>query len=53
MRILCLLALFIIAILEIGPIPITPLVLMWIVLFLPAWFFNLVMRIYDHKQGRH
>jgi len=49
MRILCLLALIIISVLEIGPIPMTPLLLIWIVLFRPVWFFNLVIRIYGHK----
>ncbi len=49
MRILCLIVLAIIAILEIGPIPMTPLVLIWIVLFRPAWFYDLVLKIYKKK----
>ncbi len=53
MRILCLLALIIIVILEIGPIPITGLLLMWVVLFRPIWFYNLVMAIYDNPSRKH
>lgn len=48
MRILCLVVLGIITILEIGPLPITGLLLIWIVLFRPKWFFELVMKIYDN-----
>jgi len=47
MRILCLLVLILISIFEIGPIPITPLVLIWIVMFRPVWFYEVVVRIYD------
>jgi hypothetical protein len=47
MRILCLLALIIISIIEIGPIPITPILLIYVVLFRPAWFYELVVKIYD------
>jgi hypothetical protein len=49
MRIACLLILVIIAVLEISPVPITPLVLIWIVLFRPSWFYNLVLKIYEKK----
>jgi hypothetical protein len=47
MRILCLWALIVISIVEIGPIPITPLLLIYVVLFRPLWFYDLVVRIYD------
>lgn len=50
MRIFCILALLIVSIVEIGPIPISPIVLVYIVLFRPAWFYNWVVRIYD--RGR-
>lgn len=46
MRILCILALMVISIVEIGPIPITPIVLIYVVLFRPAWFYELVHKIY-------
>jgi len=49
MRILCFVILVIITILEIGPVPITPLVLIWVVLFRPAWFYELVRKIYKKK----
>jgi len=49
MRILCLLVLTIVTLLEIGPIPITGLFLIWVVLFRPAWFYELVLKIYGKK----
>jgi hypothetical protein len=49
MRILCFVILVIITILEIGPVPITPLVLIWVVLFRPAWFYELVRKIYQKR----
>jgi hypothetical protein len=49
MRITCFFLLVIIAILEIGPIPLTPLVLIWVVLFRPLWFYELVLKIYGKK----
>jgi hypothetical protein len=49
MRITCFFLLAIIAILEIGPIPFTPLVLIWVVLFRPLWFYELVLKIYGKK----
>ena len=52
MRILCFLVLVIISILEIGPIPITPIVLIWVVLFRPAWFYDWVLKIYDKNQNQ-
>jgi hypothetical protein len=48
MRFFCLLVLLLITVLEIGPIPITGLILIWVVLFRPAWFYDLVQKIY-HK----
>jgi hypothetical protein len=47
MRFFCLLILLIITIIEVGPIPITGLVLIWVVLFRPAWFYELVQKIYN------
>jgi len=49
MRILCLLALIIISIVEIGPIPISPVILIYVVLFRPEWFYDLVIKIYNKK----
>ena len=46
MRILCFLAFVIISILEISPIPITPILLIWAVLFRPVWFYELMLKIY-------
>jgi hypothetical protein len=48
LRLLCLFVLLLITILEVGPVPISGLVLMWVVLFRPQWFYNLVQKIY-HK----
>ena len=50
MRILCLLILIFIAILEIGPVPISGLLLMWVVLFRPQWFYDLVQKIYGKQK---
>ncbi len=47
MRLFCLLVLLIITVLEVGPIPITGLILIWVVLFRPAWFYELVLKIYN------
>jgi hypothetical protein len=47
MRILCLIVLSVITILEIGPIPISGLLLIGVVLFRPAWFYELIVKIYD------
>ena len=44
MRILCVLILIVITILEIGPVPISGLLLMWVVLFRPQWFYDLVQK---------
>ena len=49
MRILCILFLVVISIIEIGPVPITPVLLIWVLLFRPAWFYDLVIKIY-HKN---
>jgi len=46
MRILFIFVLVIITIIEIGPIPITPIVLIWVGLFRPVWFYELVLKIY-------
>lgn len=47
MRLMCLLVLLLITVLEIGPIPITGLILIWVVLFRPLWFYELVLKIYN------
>jgi hypothetical protein len=49
MRILCFFILLIITIIEIGPVPITGLLLMWVILFRPVWFYNLVQKIYGKQ----
>ena len=49
MRILCFFILLVITILEIGPVPITPILLMWVVLFRPTWFYDFVLKIYGKK----
>jgi hypothetical protein len=49
MRFVYLLCLIIIAIIEIGPVPITPLMLIWVVLLRPQWFYDLVLKIYGKK----
>ncbi len=49
MRIFCFLLLAIITVIEIGPIPITGILLMWVVLFRPLWFYELVLKIYDKR----
>jgi hypothetical protein len=49
MRFICLLVLLLITILEIGPVPITGLLLIWVVLFRPLWFYELVKEIYNKQ----
>jgi hypothetical protein len=49
MRLLCFIVLAIITLIEIGPIPITPLLLLWVVVFRPMWFYHLVIKIYAKK----
>ena len=49
MRIICFFVLVAITILEIGPIPISGLILIWVVLFRPLWFYELVRKIYGKK----
>lgn len=46
MRILSFLILVLISIIEIGPVPVTPIVLIYIVLFRPLWFYDWVLKIY-------
>jgi hypothetical protein len=46
MRILSFLILVVISIVEVGPVPITPVVLIYIVLFRPPWFYEWVLKIY-------
>jgi len=50
MRIIYLLILVVITILEIGPVPIFGLLLMWVVLFRPQWFYDLVQKIYGKQK---
>ena len=47
MRFICFIILAVTTILEIGPIPIIGILLMWVVLFRPLWFYELVLKIYD------
>lgn len=47
MRILCIIALTILSIVEVGPVPVTPILLLYVVLFRPAWFYDMVAGIYD------
>jgi hypothetical protein len=49
LRLLCLIVLVLITLLEIGPVPITGLLLIGVVLFRPAWFYDLVQRIYGKR----
>ena len=49
MRILSFVVLLLITLLEIGPIPITGLILIWIVFFRPLWFYLWVIKIYASK----
>lgn len=49
MRLLCFLILVIVTVLEIGPFPISGLLLIWVVLFRPLWFYELVLKIYGKK----
>lgn len=46
MRILSFLVLVVISIIEVGPVPITPILLIYIVLFRPLWFYEWVVKIY-------
>ena len=50
MRILYLLILIVITILEIGPVPISGLLLIWVVVFRPQWFYGLVQKIYGKQK---
>lgn len=47
MRFLSILILLLITVLEIGPVPITGIVLLGVVVFRPAWFLAWVLKIYD------
>ena len=46
MRIICILIPVLISIIEIGPVPISPIFLIWIILFRPHWFYALVLKLY-------
>lgn len=50
MRIICLLILIVVTILEIGPVPISGLLLIWVVLFRPQWFYDLIQKIYGKAK---
>jgi hypothetical protein len=50
MRVLCVLILIVFIILEIGPIPISGLLLLWVVVFRPQWFYDLVQNIYGKQR---
>jgi hypothetical protein len=47
MRIFSVFVLATLSIFEIGPVPITPILLIWVVLARPAWFYQWVFKIYD------
>jgi|GEM_PF-1738009 len=51
MRILSFIVLLLITILEIGPVPITGLILIGIVFFRPLWFYHWVIKIYGNKPS--
>lgn len=46
MRTLSFLILVVISIVEVGPVPITPILLIYIVLFRPLWFYEWVVKVY-------
>lgn len=46
MRILSFLVLALISIIEVGPVPITPVLLIYVVLFRPIWFYEWVLKVY-------
>lgn len=48
-RFLCLVGLLLLAIIEIQPIPITTLTAIYILLFRPYWFKNLIDKVYSSK----
>ena len=50
MRLICFIVLAIVTLIEIGPVPITGIMLMWVILFRPRWFYNLVIKIYATKK---
>ncbi len=52
MRFICVLILLVVSIIEIGPIPMSPLFLMMVVVFRPLWFYRLVLRIYGRRPDR-
>lgn len=49
MRFFYFILLVIITIVEVGPVPLTPVLLIWVVLFRPIWFYDLVQKIYSTK----
>ncbi len=46
LRLVCILLMLVVTIIDIGPFPITSLLMIWILLFRPSWFYDLVQRIY-------
>ena len=48
-RFLCLAGLLLLAIIEIQPVPITTLTAIYILLFRPYWFKNLIDQVYSNK----
>jgi hypothetical protein len=52
MRIVCVLGLIVVSIIEIGPVPITPILLIWVVIFRPAWFYQFVLKVYGKKIAK-
>ncbi len=49
MRFFTFLVLLLLTILEIGPIPISGLLLLYVVIFRPRWFYTLILKIYEGK----
>lgn len=47
MRWVCLVFLILLMIIDILPIPILGLLMVWVVLFRPVWFYELVLKIYN------
>lgn len=49
MRVLILFILVLVTLVEVGPIPILGLFLIWVVLSRPLWFYQLICQLYNKK----
>ncbi|OYV16751.1 MAG: hypothetical protein CG439_1983 [Methylococcaceae bacterium NSP1-2] len=50
MRLFCFIILLLVTTLNlIGPFPITELTLIWVLLFRPVWFYDLILKIYNKQ----